>query len=69
MKERSATASQLFVLRLWLEELGDGQVELRGQVRHVLSGEVRYFHEWSRLHAFVTQRLVSAPATDAKDGP
>jgi hypothetical protein len=41
--------SHLFTVRLWLEELGDGQSEWRGQVQHVLSGETRYFREWASL--------------------
>ena len=41
--------SHLFTLRLWLEELGDGRKEWRGQVRHVTSGEARYFRDWQTL--------------------
>lgn len=41
--------SHLFMVRVWLEDLGDGKAEWRGQVKHVLSGEVRYFREWSAL--------------------
>ncbi len=41
--------SYLFTLRLWLEELGDDRREWRGQVRHVTSGEVRYFRDWQTL--------------------
>lgn len=35
--------THLFTVRLWVEPLGDEQGE-RMQVRHVLSGETRYFH-------------------------
>ena len=49
--------SHLFTLRVWSEPLGHGQTELRVQVRHVLSGETRYFREWSGLIAYVTGRL------------
>jgi hypothetical protein len=41
--------SQLFILRVWLEDLGEGKTEWRGQVKHVMSGEVRYFREWATL--------------------
>jgi len=44
--------SQLFTVRVWLEELGNGQTEWRGKVQHVTSGEVRYFRDWSTLVAF-----------------
>jgi len=37
--------SHLFTVRLWLEELGDGRAEWRGQVQHVLSGETHYFRD------------------------
>lgn len=42
-------SSHAFTLRVWQEELGDGQTEWRGQLRHVNSGETHYFREWSRL--------------------
>lgn len=49
--------SHLFTVRLWVEELGDGQEEVRMQVKHVLSGETRYFRDWSQAVAFITARL------------
>lgn len=49
--------SQLFTVRLWIEDLGDGQREWRGQVQHVASGETRYFREWSPLEAFLLTKL------------
>lgn len=42
-------ASQLFTLRVWHERLGNGRVEWRGQIRHVLTGQVHYFRGWSAL--------------------
>ena len=41
--------TQLFMVRLWLEDLGNGKTEWRGQVKHVISGEVRYFRDWATL--------------------
>ena len=41
--------THLFMVRAWLEDLGDGKTEWRGQVKHVMSGEVRYFRDWSML--------------------
>jgi hypothetical protein len=43
--------SQLFTVRVWLEELGEGRSEWRGKVQHVLSGEARYFRDWATLIA------------------
>ena len=50
--------SELFMLRLWPEEFDAGQVEWRGQVRHVTSGRTRYFREWSTLLAFLQETLL-----------
>ena len=41
--------THLFLLRIWIEDLSDGKTEWRGQVKHVLSGEVRYFRDWATL--------------------
>lgn len=41
--------THLFTVRVWLEDLGDGRVEWRGQVKHVLSGEARHFRDWATL--------------------
>ena len=45
--------AHLFGVPLWPEVLGDDKSEWRGQVRHLPSGETRYFREWSVLVAFV----------------
>ena len=47
--------SHLFTVRLWPEALGASNVEWRGKVTHVLSGEARYFREWQDLIAFVVR--------------
>ncbi len=41
--------THLFLVRVWQEDLGDGKIEWRGQVKHVMSGEVRYFRDWATL--------------------
>lgn len=46
------------MVRVWLENLGEGWSEWRGQVKHVLSGEVRYFRDWSTLLAFLQETPV-----------
>lgn len=48
---------QLFTVRLWSEPLDGDLAEWRGQVRHVSSGETRYFREWSTLVAFLERTL------------
>jgi len=61
----SSHRSQLFTVRLWPEELGDGEVEWRGKVQHVTSGQWRYFREWPALVAFLQEVL---PPCDEKPG-
>ncbi len=53
--------SELFTVRLWHEPLGQGRSEWRGQVRHVLSGETRYFRDWPMLVACMQEMLGSNP--------
>jgi len=56
--------SHLFTVRLWLADLGEGRTEWRGQVRHVLSGEVRYFRNWPTLIAVLREMLHAAEERD-----
>ena len=48
-REERDRHSYLFTVRLWPETLGDGRTEWRGKVQHVISGETRYFRDWSTL--------------------
>lgn len=67
MEENHKTGrSQLFTLRIWREEVGHGRFEIRGQVKHVSSGETTYFREWSSLHAFLNQQLQIESTVDIK---
>jgi hypothetical protein len=63
---RQQHQSHLFTVRLWLEDLGDGRAEWRGQVQHVLSGETHYFREWPTLLALLRAIL---PPTEADSAP
>ncbi len=58
--------SHLFTLRLWQEAWGAGQGEWRGQVRYVLSGEARYFREWSALIAYLLEMAAQAEASQGQ---
>jgi len=58
--DRPAARSQLFMLRLWPEDLGSGQTDWRGKVQHVNSGEARYFRDWPTLEAFLNELLLRA---------
>jgi hypothetical protein len=52
-----APRSHLFTVRLWSEALGGEQHEVRMQVRHVLSGETRYFRAWPALAAYMQAKM------------
>lgn len=41
--------SHLFTVRVWDEEIGAGQTELRGKVQLLTTGEGRYFRKWAQL--------------------
>jgi len=49
--EPKGPRSHLFTVRVWREDMGEGQWEWRGKVQHVLSGEAFYFREWQELTA------------------
>ena len=60
------------MVRVWLEDLGNGKTEWRGQVKHVVSGEVRYFREWSilldHLQSMLHSPISAADETDERNG-
>ncbi len=51
--DKPLQGSYFFTIRLWLEDLGNGQADWRGKVQHVNSGEARYFRDWQALQAFI----------------
>ncbi len=72
---------ELFTLRLWQEATGGDQVEWRGKIEHVRSGQVRYFRDWHTLQDFLLQvtpktqeqsrgiaRVVETTTTGGKNG-
>jgi hypothetical protein len=48
----------IFTIRLWQETLDADHVEWRGEVKNILSGEVRYFRDWKTL-AILLPRMLS----------
>ncbi len=58
-KTPHARQSELFMLRLWAEEQGDGAVAWRGRVQHALTGRSAYFQGWSALAAFLDDFLAA----------
>jgi hypothetical protein len=55
--------SALFTVRLWREALDAGPGEVRIQVRHVLSGETRYFRRWAQLEEYLEGKLQATKQT------
>lgn len=50
-----SVTSHLFTLRLWPAPRAGGEIAWRAKVTHVLSGETRYFREWTRLIGFLEE--------------
>ena len=47
-----------FMLRLWLEELGDDQSEWRGELIYLRNGEMRYFRDERTLQTMLWHMLL-----------
>jgi hypothetical protein len=67
--QRLSAASHLFTVRLWREDLGDDQVEWRGQVTHVLSGEAHWFRGWTELVAHLATAVLQREQVDEVQTP
>ncbi len=59
--------SQLFTVRMWLEDLGEGQREWRGKVQLVANGKACYFRDWPTLIAFLEQARSQAEQAEASE--
>jgi hypothetical protein len=62
--DKLAGDSYLFTVRLWSEDLGSGQIERRGRVQHVASGESRYFRDWQTFEAFIEGLIPAIRGSD-----
>jgi hypothetical protein len=60
--------SSLFTIRVWREAPGRSLGEVRMEVRHVLSGETRYFREWAHLAAYLEGKLPAVNQTGKAQG-
>lgn len=65
MAHRQPSPTQLFIVRLWAEEITETEWELRGMVRHISSGDTRYFRTWNRLNAFLSAKASSEKGGEA----
>ncbi len=67
-RDERPSRSQLFMLRLWWEDLGEGRTEWRGKIEHVATGEIKYFREWQILLAWLADRLPAPRSNGAPAG-
>lgn len=51
--------SQLFTLRVWMETVGNGRYELRGTLKHVLTGETYHFRDWQTMIRYVEAMTIT----------
>ncbi len=49
--------NHLFTLRVWQAEVGEGQMEWRGKLQHVVSGQTHYFRNWPALILYLGEML------------
>jgi hypothetical protein len=66
--------TQLFTIWIWPEEVGDNQIEWRGQAQHISSGRTCYFRDWQSVTLFMEKSLsghapVPQPEDMEDDGP
>jgi hypothetical protein len=61
MNEEHQSPSQLFTIRVWLEEEADGQTQWRGKLCHIPTGESRHFRGWAALIPLILDLLRRRP--------
>jgi hypothetical protein len=62
MNEGQPPDSQLFTIRVW-QEIVDDQIQWRGKLHHVPSGEIRYFRGWAALIPLMLDMLRRYPGS------
>ncbi len=63
MENGQSRRSYQFIIRLWPEDLGGGELEWRGKVQNIATGEFAYFRDWPGLAA-VVQKIVEQPGAE-----
>jgi hypothetical protein len=59
-KVNTHPSSHLFTVRVWEEEVDSGQIEWRGKVQLLTTGETRYFRSWDALLTILPAMLAEA---------
>jgi hypothetical protein len=57
MSKNNPSPSQLFTVRVWREKFSEDVLEVRFQVKHVLSGERRIFRESDQLLRYLLTKV------------
>ena len=50
----------ILTLRLWREPLGNDRSEWRGEIKHLTTGETRYFRRWEEIVELLPAMLGSS---------
>jgi hypothetical protein len=53
--------AHMFTLRIWVTNQKDTDIEWRGRIQHVQSGEVKYCQTWGAFTAYV-EEILSNPS-------
>lgn len=61
------THSQLFALRVWVEDVGNGRSEIRGILKHVLTGEIYHFRNGNTLSQLI-ESVITPPQEHLSGG-
>jgi hypothetical protein len=56
---RQLRRSDLFLVRFWAGEAGDGATKWQGKVQRTVTGEACYFHDWSELIKALSMMLTA----------
>ena len=56
MIRNSSQISHLFTIRVWVEQLSEGVVDIRFQAKHITSGESRLFRDGEQLLAYLRSK-------------
>ena len=64
MPESNPPHPQLFTVRVWQEKLSEEVVEIRFQVRHILTGETRIFRDGEQVLRYLLARLEAVEDLD-----
>ncbi len=65
MDKIRASDPRQFLIRLWPEDLGNGEVEWRGKAQDIATGDSSYFRGWAGLVAAIQKALAQPWDPDA----